>query len=254
MKRFNLFFLIISTSILAAQTPSIEQIRDNVILQFSQIKDYQVDVKISIKMTGFRMPKKKIRMYYKHPDKIKVKTRGFAILPKTGANGNPSQFLDMLKHVTEIKPTIHENRPFFKIMGKVNPDSLKIPVKVKKDEISEITMDVFVDAENWLITEVSVYLDSESIFTFKTDYIEINKVMVPEQSVFKIGMKGISRWTTQNPFDFGGPGSNREDFEKIAKNAGFDSKKDEFVGEMSMTFSKYKVNQGINDELFIEKK
>ena len=169
-------------------------------------------------------------------------------------NGNPNQFLGMLKHVTEIKPTIHENRPFYKIMGKVNPDSLKIPIKVKKDEISEIIMDVFVDAENWLITEVSVYLDSESIFTFKTDYIEINKVMVPEQSVFKIGVKGISRWTTQNPFDFGGPGSNREDFEKIAKNAGFDSKKDEFVGEMSMTFSKYKVNQGINDEIFIRNK
>ncbi|MGY8780303.1 MAG: hypothetical protein ACKVJJ_01415 [Fidelibacterota bacterium] len=254
MKRFNVLLSIISTSILAAQTPSIEQIRDNVILKFSQIKDYQVDVKISIKMTGFRMPKKKIRMYYKRPDKIKVKTRGFAILPKTGVNGNPNQFLGMLKHVTEIKPTIHENRPFYKIMGKVNPDSLKIPIKVKKDEISEIIMDVFVDAENWLITEVSVYLDSESIFTFKTDYIEINKVMVPEQSVFKIGVKGISRWTTQNPFDFGGPGSNREDFEKIAKNAGFDSKKDEFVGEMSMTFSKYKVNQGINDEIFIRNK
>ena len=129
MKRFNVLLSIISTSILAAQTPSIEQIRDNVILKFSQIEDYQVDVKISIKMTGFRMPKKKIRMYYKRPDKIKVKTRGFAILPKTGVNGNPNQFLGMLKHVTEIKPTIHENRPFYKIMGKVNPDSLKAEMR-----------------------------------------------------------------------------------------------------------------------------
>ena len=50
MKRFNVLLSIISTSILAAQTPSIEQIRDNVILKFSQIKDYQVDVKISIKI------------------------------------------------------------------------------------------------------------------------------------------------------------------------------------------------------------
>ncbi len=139
-------------------------------------------------------------------------------------------------------------------MGKVNQDSLKIPVSVKKDEIPDITMDVFVDAKEWVVTEVGVYLDSESVFTFKTDYIEVSDVMVPAQSVFKIGVKGISRWTTQNPFDFGGPGSDREEFEKIAKNAGFDAEKDEFVGEMIMIFSKYKVNQGIDDALFIKKK
>jgi len=254
MKRFNLFISFIFTSILAAQTLSIDQIRENVISQFAKIEDYQVDVKISVKMTGFRMPKKKIQIYYKKPGKIKVETRGFAILPKTGVDGNPSKFLDMLKHVTEIKRTIRNNKPFYRIMGKVNQDSLKIPVSVKTDEIPDITMDVFVNAKTWVITEVDVYLNSESVFTFKTDYIEVNEVMVPERSVFKIGVKGISRWTTQNPFDFGGPGSNRQDFENIAKNAGFDSEKDEFVGEMILTFSKYKVNRGIDDALFIEKK
>ena len=54
-------------------------------------------------------------------------------------------------------------------MGKVNRDSLKIPVSVKKDEIPNITMDVFLDAKEWVVTEVDVYLDSESVFTLKTD-------------------------------------------------------------------------------------
>jgi len=199
MKRFNLFISFIFTSILAAQTLSIDQIRENVISQFAKIEDYQVNVKISVKMTGFRMPKKKIRMYYKKPGKIKVETRGFAILPKTGVDGNPSKFLDMLKHVTEIKRTIRNNKPFYRIMGKVNQDSLKIPVSVKTDEIPDITMDVFVNAKTWVITEVDVYLNSESVFTFKTDYIEVNEVMVPERSVFKIGVKGISRWDNSKP-------------------------------------------------------
>ena len=254
MRRLILISFLIISPHLAAQTPSIEHIRDNVISQFAQINDYQVDITISVKMTGFRMPKKKIRMYYKNPDKIKVETQGFAILPKIGAGGNPSVFLDMLKHVTEIKRTIRDNKPFYRIIGKVHRDSLKIPVSVKKDEIQDITMDVFVDAKEWVVTEVDVYLDSESVFNLKTDYMEVSDVRVPEQSVFKIGVKGISRWTTQNPFDFGGPGSDRQDFEKIAKDAGFEPEKDEFVGEMIMTFSKYKVNQGIDDALFIEKK
>ena len=254
MRRLILISFLIISPHLAAQTPSIEHIRDNVISQFDKIEDYQVDLKISVKMTGFRMPNKKIRLYYKRPDKIKMETRGFAILPKTGVDGNPNEFLDMLKQVTSIKRTIHNNRPFFRIKGKVNQDSLKIPITVKKNEIPNITMEVLVDAKEWVITEVGVFLDLENVFSFNTNYIEVNEVMVPERSVFNIGIKGISRWSTQNPFDFGGPGSDRQDFERIAKNAGYDPLKDEFVGEMIMTFSKYKVNQGIDDTLFIEKK
>ena len=253
MRRLILISFLIISPHLAAQTPSIEHIRDNVISQFDKIEDYQVDLKISVKMTGFRMPNKKIRLYYKRPDKIKMETRGFAILPKTGVDGNPNEFLDMLKQVTSIKRTIHNNRPFFRIKGKVNQDSLKIPITVKKNEIPNITMEVLVDAKEWVITEVGVFLDLENVFSFNTNYIEVNEVMVPERSVFNIGIKGISRWSTQNPFDFGGPGSDRQDFERIAKNAGYDPLKDEFVGEMILTFSNYTVNKGIDDSLFIEK-
>ena len=71
--------------------------------------------------------------------------------------------------------------------------------------------------------------------------------------MFKIGVKGISKWSIQNPMDLGGPGSDRKGFETIAKNAGFDPDKDEFVGEIMMTFSKYKVNQGIKDIIFEKK-
>ena len=253
MRRVIFTFFLIVSSILVAQTLSIEKISDNVISQFDKIEDYQVDLKISVKMTGFRMPNKKIRLYYKRPDKMKIETRGFAILPKTGVDGNPNEFLDMLKQVTSIKRTIHNNRPFLRIKGKVNQDSLKIPITVKKNEIPNITMEVLVDAKEWVITEVGVFLDLENVFSFNTNYIEVNKVMVPERSVFNIGIKGISRWSTQNPFDFGGPGSDRQDFERIAKNAGYDPLKDEFVGEMILTFSNYTVNKGIDDALFIEK-
>ena len=250
----HLFIIVIMwSSIVFGQSMTVEKIRDNVIAQFEQINDYQVDMKISVKMTGFRMPKKKIRVYYKRPDKIKVTTKGFAILPKTGVDGNPSEFLDMLKHVTEIKRTIHNNSPYYKIMGKVERDSLKIPLKVNKNETPEITMDVLVDAKKWVITEVDVYLDSESVFTFQTNYTEIDGIYVPERSIFKIGVKGISKWSARNPVDLGGPGSERQDFEDIAKNAGFDPEKDEFLGEMVMAFTIYKVNEGIDNKIFEEK-
>ena len=85
MRRIFTIFLLLVTFVFA-QTPSIEKIKNNVINQFAQINDYQVDMKISVKMTGFRMPKKKIHIYYKRPDKVKVSTSGFAILPKILTN------------------------------------------------------------------------------------------------------------------------------------------------------------------------
>lgn len=244
---FSTFFV---TTILYSDTPSVETIKENVISQFARIEDYKVDIRISVNMTGFRMPRKKIRMYFKKPDMVKVETRGFAVLPKMGSDGNPNEFLDMLSHVTDIQNMTKEGHPFIKISGEVNKDSLGIPVEIRHDKIPEISMDVFVDAENWVITEVGVYLDSESVFTFATKYMDVNDILVPKESVFRIGIKGISRWSTQNPFDFGGPGSDRKDFESIAKNAGFDAERDEFVGELKMLFSKYKINQGLDDELF----
>ncbi|MDP6628283.1 MAG: hypothetical protein QF418_01420 [Candidatus Marinimicrobia bacterium] len=252
MKRTILIILFIFSTVLWAETPTIETIKTNIVDQFAQIEDYQVNIKISVKMTGFRMPRKKIRMYYKSPDKVKVETKGFAILPKTGADGNPNKFLDMLTQVTSIESVKRDGKDFYKIIGNVNRDSLKIPVDDRESDIPEITMKVFVDAEHWIITEVGVALDDENVFTFHTEYMDVKGIMVPKESVFKIGMKGISRWSTQNPFDFGGPGSDRQDFDNIAKDAGFDPKKDEFVGELKMKFSKYKINEGIDDSIFEE--
>ncbi len=79
----HLFIIAIMwSSIVFGQSMTVEKIRDNVIAQFEQINDYQVDMKISVKMTGFRMPKKKIRVYYKRPD----------FYPKQGWMGIPVSF------------------------------------------------------------------------------------------------------------------------------------------------------------------
>ena len=97
-----LMILFLMISVLIAQIHSLDAIQGNVIAQFDQIKDYRVNIKISVKMTGFRMPRKKIQMYYKKPNKIKIEADGFAILPKTGVGGNPNEYFDMLKEIIEI--------------------------------------------------------------------------------------------------------------------------------------------------------
>jgi hypothetical protein len=229
-----------------AQDTELEEIKNNIITQFSKIDDYQVDINIKINMTGFRMPKKKIKMFFKKPDKLNIKTNGFAIIPKTGINNNPNELFEMFNYITEVNRTIRNNKQFYFITGIVNPDSIDIPIKNFQSENANITMSLLIDAKEWIITEVDIILDKEKIFSIKTDYINIDNIMVPEKTNLSIGIKEISR--IKNNFNNDLLFNSDNDFIKAS---GLNLKNDEFKGEISLEFSNYIINQGIDDNLFI---
>ena len=246
MKKYNyIFFIFLFTSI-KSQNTDLDIIKSNILTQFSKIEDYQVDINIKINMTGFRMPKKKIKMFFKKPDKLNIKTNGFAIIPKTGINNNPNELFKMFNYINEVNRTIRDNKQFYFISGIVNQDSIDMPIKNLKSEESNIKMSLLIDAKEWIITEVDIFLDKEKTFSIRTDYININNIMVPEETKLIIGIKEISR--IKNNFNSDLLFNSDND---LAKASGFNLKNDEFRGEISMKFSNYIINQGIDDQIFI---
>tara|TARA_B000000475_G_scaffold138428_1_gene111613 strand:+ start:474 stop:1220 length:747 start_codon:yes stop_codon:yes gene_type:complete len=246
MKKYNyIFFIFLFTSI-KSQNTDLDIVKSNIITQFSKIEDYQVDINIKINMTGFRMPKKKIKMFFKKPDKLSIKTNGFAIIPKTGINNNPNELFKMFNYINEVNRTIRDNKQFYFISGIVNQDSIDIPIKNFKSEESNVKMSLLIDAKEWIITEVDIFLDKEKTFSIRTDYININNIMVPEKTKLIIGIKEISR--IKNNFNSDLLFNSDND---LAKASGFNLKNDEFKGEISMKFSNYIINQGIDDQIFI---
>ena len=65
--------------------------------QFEKARDYQVTMTIELKVPGFRMPRKKYTVFFKQPDKLKIKSKGFGMLPKTGLFTSPVDNFDNLK-------------------------------------------------------------------------------------------------------------------------------------------------------------
>ena len=246
MKKYDyIFFIFLFTSI-KSQNTDLDIVKSNIITQFSKIEDYQVDINIKINMTGFRMPKKKIKMFFKKPDKLSIKTNGFAIIPKTGINNNPNELFKMFNYINEVNRTIRDNKQFYFISGIVNQDSIDMPIKNFKSEESNVKMSLLIDAKEWIITEVDIFLDKEKTFSIRTDYININNIMVPEKTKLIIGIKEISR--IKNNFNSDLLFNSDND---LAKASGFNLKNDEFRGEISMKFSNYIINQGIDDQIFI---
>ena len=246
MKKYNYIFIIFLFNSIKSQNTDLDIIKSNILTQFSKIEDYQVDINIKINMTGFRMPKKKIKMFFKKPDKLSIKTNGFAIIPKTGINNNPNELFKMFNYINEVNRTIRDNKQFYFISGIVDQDSIDMPIKNFKSEDSNVKMSLLIDAKEWIITEVDIFLDKEKTFSIRTDFININNIMVPEETKLIIGMKEISR--IKNNFNSDLLFNSDND---LAKASGFNLKNDEFRGEISMKFSNYIINQGIDDQIFI---
>ena len=210
--------------------------------QFNSIEDYEVNMSISVRIPAFRMPKKKYKVFYKQPNKIKVKSKGFGILPKTGLFTSPSDNFDNLKNlkITNYKDSLNSND--IVILGDLIVDSLKLEMP---NEYSRITFDpiveVKIDTLNWVIKNVTTKLDTLKLFEIN-NYYELyeNKYYMPKESVVKYFLKDkkIFNWLNKDVSNIIGD-------ESVLK------KNDSIVeGTITVNYSKYIINKGIDDNIF----
>ena len=102
----------------------VNRVIDKTQKQFEKASDYQVTMKIELKVPGFRMPKKKYKVFFKQPNKLKIKSRGFGMLPKTGIFTSPNDNFDNLKNMRFISTDNNNGQVYIK--GEVIVDSLKL--------------------------------------------------------------------------------------------------------------------------------
>ena len=92
----------------------VNRVVDKTQKQFEKASDYQVTMKIELKVPGFRMPKKKYKVFFKQPNKLKIKSRGFGMLPKTGIFTSPKDNFDNLKNMRLISTNNNNGQVYIK--------------------------------------------------------------------------------------------------------------------------------------------
>ena len=209
--------------------------------KFNEVNDYQVEMIIRVKVPAFRMPKKKYKVFYKKPNKIKIKSKGFGILPKTGLFTSPNDNFDNLKNITMIYDQDLSNHVILK--GDLIVDSLKFDMP---NEYSRITFDpiveVKIDTINWVIKNVTTKLDTLKLFQINNNYDLYNeKYYMPRESVVKyfIKDKKLFNWINKDASNVIGQGkelANRND--SIVE------------GTITVEYNNYKINKGIKDKIF----
>jgi hypothetical protein len=99
MKNFLKSFIYFFSITLFAENNSADKIIEKTEERFKLINDYQVNMLISINIPAFRMPKKKYTVFFKQPDKVQIKSRGFGLLPRTGMFTSPNENFNNLTDI-----------------------------------------------------------------------------------------------------------------------------------------------------------
>ncbi len=210
--------------------------------QYRSIKDYQVKMTISMKIPAFRMPKKKYTVFFKQPDKLEIKSRGFGLLPRTGMFTSPSENFDNLTDVAVDKNSLNlkENRVILR--GNLIVDSLAIKMPNDYAKVTfKPTVDVTIDTSHWVITEVVTKIDTIKIMQINNEYGFVDgDHFLPVRSTVEYFVKDarISKWLKKDIGSF------------IGNQQKTDIQDDMVKGKITVLYNKYKVNKGIDESVF----
>ena len=239
---FKILFLFLLANSNAFSNNNPEYIIKKTDDQFREINNYQVDMVISIAIPAFRMPKKKYKVYFKQPDKIKVKSRGFGLLPKTGMFTSPLENFSNLSNIRFSKDFSRTNPNEIMLVGDLVLDSLALDVPNEYARLTfKPTVDVKVDTQNWVITQVLTKIDTVKIMEINNFYDAVDdSFYMPIRSTVEYYVKDarLSKWI------------NKDIGTIMGNNHNMNIESDMVKGLISVNYAKYRVNRGIKDSIF----
>ena len=207
--------------------------------QFEKSRDYQVNMTIDLKVPGFRMPRKRYTVFFKQPDKLKIKSKGFGMLPKTGLFTSPRDNFDNLKNIKLIKTTPEEG--FAYIKGDVIIDSLKLKMPNEYAKLGfRPSVTVKIDTLNWVINNIVTELDTLKLVEITNKYkLFDDEYFMPVESKVQYYVKDakLSSWL-------------KNDITSIVGQNPISQDNDMVEGKISIIYTDYIINKGIKNSLF----
>jgi len=226
----GLILILVLGSVMAEEQPlpTSSEIRDLMLSNWGQVEDYEVDIRLSVNIPGFRMPARKIHYMYKAPDKSKVEVKGFAVVPKQGIQ----PFITFLKDSVDLEvvgDSVFQGSPVYQVA--LMDTFMNRPGRIN----------LLVDKKHGSVYQVRVTSETQVFFEMTSVYDELKGIWLPNQSEI----------TMHFPPDF-------KNIQRLGKKPtdmeAFDaSMTDEWLeGSISIKFKEYKVNTGLPDYLFEE--
>ncbi len=218
---FRILTLLLVTFLTAsAQEKDPAKLLAGVQKKFLLVKDYEADVTIKVDVDFVKIPLKKGTVWFMQPDKVKVKTPGFALLPKRGMNFSPNQLF------TGDYATIYSRE---EKVGSVMTSVIKVIPQNDNDDI--ILSTLWIDPVRNVIRKLETTTKSEGTFSMLFNFSERqDKYDLPREIIFNFDLR-----KNELPIGLTGDFENTTPKEKSPKNS---------RGTVTINYLKYFVNEG----------
>jgi len=224
-----LILLVVDFGISYPQKKDPEQILEEVKKTFTKVEDYVVDVNIKVDVDFLKVPETNATIYFKQPGKIHLESESFALLPKEGMDFSP---VSLLKN---------EYTAIYQRTDTIDGYKTDVIKVIPLSDASDIILTtLWVDESRYIIRRVESTPKIGGTFSIhlkydksKTDY------PLPSSMVFTFNIDRMNL-----PKSMSG---------ELNENKPKDEKKTS-TGKVFISYKNYKVNKGIPDSVFEEKK
>ena len=225
----KILIVLISTVIVFGQTKDPYAILNKVKSNFTKVKDYKVEAMIKVKMDFIKVPDMKATIYFKQPNKLKLDSKEFAMLPKQAFNFSPIALLE-----SEFNALIVGEE---KINGKKTNVIKVIP---NSDSADVILSTLWIDSEKNFVRKIVSTGKRGTSTQIELSYDNNIVYPLPKKIIFSFDVPKMQNMP--DPRD-----------KKIGTEKKNEQKQPE-RGVVEITYSNYNVNQGLPDNLFEDKK
>ena len=196
--------------------------------KLDKVNDYTAEGKMKIDVSFIDAPDSKVTIYYKKPDKFKVKkSGGISILPKGGVSVNVGTLLASSNYdVVPGKDT------------KVNGVDIKVVKLLPQDENSDIVLTtLYIEEKNLVIRKATVTTKESGTYEIELNYNKYIDWGLPDKVIFSFNTK-----------DYKLPKGITFEYEKGGKKKQENLKNKK--GKVEISYSSYSINKGIDDKIF----
>ena len=232
MKSLSLaFFLTVLT--LPAQSQRLSsgtEILKNVEKSIEGVRDYVVDLEADICMERVQVPRSKATMYFKKPDKVHFESTGIVLLPREGMSLSTSVLLQRYT-ATNLGDDTAGNRKVFK---------LQLAAKDAQERLRQLF--VWVEPDNWTVLRIQTVPYEGRVLTLDFVYgLQEGRYWMPVMLKANFGL--LNEETPKKLQEVAPPTPLDEMQQRVPRS-----------GSISIAYANYRINVGLPDEMFEQKK
>jgi outer membrane lipoprotein-sorting protein len=225
----RLFFLISFFMATAVHAQDVGQLVENVKSKLAKVHEYEARGKMKTNVSFLKVPVADITVFFRKPDQIKIKSdKGVSFIPKGAVSINTGSLL--------------KGNDYTVIDGgneKINGQLLRVARLLPNDDNSDVVLStIYIDPVNMVIKKARTTTRENGTYELEMSYGKYSSYGLPDKLIFSFNTKDykLPKGVT---FDF-------DDGTNTAPQPRSGPKK----GRAEISFSSYKINQGISETGF----